>query len=58
MTQISISFYALIIFFSLFLVVTNGRNKTCNYSSECLFHNCPLGWVMKCFTYFCACSRL
>ncbi|KEH41517.1 Nodule Cysteine-Rich (NCR) secreted peptide [Medicago truncatula] len=29
MTQISISFYALIIFFSLFLVVTNGRSA-CN----------------------------
>ncbi|KEH38801.1 putative Late nodulin [Medicago truncatula] len=54
MAQILMFIYVLIIFLSLFLVVTNAR--PCNNVDDCRKHMCtPYGQLVRCINSTCEC---
>ncbi|WJX44210.1 ubiquitin-protein ligase E3 Brl2 [Trifolium repens] len=55
MAQISMLVYALIIFLSLYLVVTNGEKIPCVVDSDCPYLTYPL--YNKCIDNFCKSAR-
>ncbi|KEH41525.1 putative Late nodulin [Medicago truncatula] len=58
MTQISKSFYALIIFLSLILVVTS-KDITCTVAGDCPnFFVCPPNNFVRCIRNLCKCRSL
>ncbi|RHN79363.1 putative Late nodulin [Medicago truncatula] len=59
MAQISKSFYALIIFLSLILVVTGIKLIKCTVSDDCPMNfRCPPNTFVRCISDLCTCRSL